>query len=153
MKRLFLISLLLPLVLIGCKKGAQDAEPETIKLSVEPSSITCPAFGADYTISLTAPEAWTASCADSWVRVSPTSGNAGTVEINVKISANKESKESTSKIVFKSGDKVRVTHGPFYGVEGYIRRDEGGTSVILNVDILGQAVAVSISPSDCEKIG
>ena len=54
--------------------------------------------------------------------------------------------------VFKSGDRVRVTHGPFYGIEGYIRRDEGGTSVVLNVDILGQAVAVSISPSDCEKL-
>ena len=53
--------------------------------------------------------------------------------------------------VFKVGDLVRVTQGPFYGVEGYIKRDEGGTSIILNVEILGQAVAVSISPSDCEK--
>ena len=106
MKKLFFLPLLLPLVFMGCKKNAQDAEPETAKLSVEPSSITCPAFGADYTISLTAPEAWTAECADSWVKVNPTSGNAGTVEISVKISANKESKESTSKIVFKSGDKT-----------------------------------------------
>ncbi|MBR4706415.1 MAG: BACON domain-containing protein [Paludibacteraceae bacterium] len=106
MKKLFFLPLLLPLVFMGCKKNAQDAEPETAKLSVEPSSITCPAFGADYTISLTAPEAWTAECADSWVKVNPTSGNAGTVEISVKISANKESKESTSKIVFKSGDQT-----------------------------------------------
>ncbi len=55
--------------------------------------------------------------------------------------------------LFKEGDLVRVTHGPFYGVEGYVRRDAGGTSVVLNVDILGQAVAVTISPSDCEKVG
>ena len=55
--------------------------------------------------------------------------------------------------IFKEGDLVRVTQGPFYGVEGYIRRDSGGTSVVLNVDILGQAVAVTISPSDCEKVG
>ena len=55
--------------------------------------------------------------------------------------------------IFKKGDLVRVTQGPFYGVEGYIRRDTGGTSVVLNVDILGQAVAVTISPSDCEKVG
>lgn len=53
--------------------------------------------------------------------------------------------------VFKAGDLVRVTQGPFYGVEGYIKRDDGGTSIVLNVEILGQAVAVSISPSDCEK--
>lgn len=106
MKKLFFLPLLLPLVFMGCKKGAQDAEPETIKLSVEPNTVISPSIGADYTLSLTAPEAWTASCADSWVKVSPTSGNAGTVEINVKISANKESKESNSKIVFKSGDKT-----------------------------------------------
>ena len=53
--------------------------------------------------------------------------------------------------MFKVGDLVRVTQGPFYGVEGYIKRDEGGTFIVLNVEILGQAVAVSISPSDCEK--
>ena len=53
---------------------------------------------------------------------------------------------------FKAGDLVRVTQGPFYGVEGYIRRDEGGTAIVLNVEILGQAVAVTISPSDCEKL-
>ena len=106
MKKLFFLSLLLPLVFMGCKKGAQDAEPETIKLSVVPNSINSPAFGADYSLSLTAPETWTASCAESWVKVNPTSGNAGTVEISVKISANRESAESTSKIIFKSGDKT-----------------------------------------------
>ncbi|MBR2166688.1 MAG: BACON domain-containing protein [Paludibacteraceae bacterium] len=46
-------------------------EPETIKLSVEPNTVISPSIGADYTLSLTAPEAWTASCADSWVKVSP----------------------------------------------------------------------------------
>ena len=54
--------------------------------------------------------------------------------------------------LFKAGDYVRVVQGPFYGVEGYIRRDEGGASIVLNVEILGQAVAVSISPSDCEVV-
>ena len=67
--------------------------------------------------------------------------------------AGRAGREVRTAAVFKSGDRVRVTHGPFYGVEGYIRRDEGGASVILNVDILGQAVAVAISPSDCEKLG
>ena len=66
--------------------------------------------------------------------------------------AGRGGQEVRTVAIFKSGDRVRVTHGPFYGVEGRIRRDEGGTSVILNVDILGQAVAVSISPSDCEKL-
>ena len=67
--------------------------------------------------------------------------------------AGRAGREVRTVAMFKSGDRVRVTQGPFYGVEGYIRRDEGGTSVILNVDILGQAVSVSIAPSDCEKLG
>ena len=106
MKKLFYLLLIVPMVLMGCKKGAKEAEPETVKLSVTPNSIISPSIGADYSLTLTAPEAWTASCADSWVKVNPTSGNAGTVEISVKISANKESAESNSKIVFKSGDQT-----------------------------------------------
>ena len=108
MKRFFILSLLLPLVFVGCKKGAKDAEPEqeVINLAVTPNSIISPSIGADYTLSLTAPEAWTASCADSWVKINPTSGNAGTVEISVKIAADKTSTEANSKIVFKSGDRT-----------------------------------------------
>jgi hypothetical protein len=32
-----------------------------------------------------------------------------------------------------------------------VKKDSGGTSIILNVEILGQAVELSISPEDCEK--
>jgi len=106
MKKLFYLLLIVPMVLMGCKKGAKDAEPETVKLSVTPNSIISPSIGADYSLTLTAPESWTASCADSWVKINPTSGNAGTVEISVKIAADKTSTEANSKIVFKSGDQT-----------------------------------------------
>ena len=106
MKKLFYLLLIVPMVLMGCKKGAKDAEPETVKLSVTPNSIISPSIGADYSLTLTAPESWTASCADSWVKINPTSGNAGTVEISVKIAADKTSTEASSKIVFKSGDQT-----------------------------------------------
>ena len=106
MKKLFYLLLIVPMVLMGCKKGAKDAEPETVKLSVTPNSIISPSIGADYSLTLTAPEAWTASCADSWVKINPTSGNAGTVEISVKIAADKTSTEASSTIVFKSGDQT-----------------------------------------------
>ena len=54
--------------------------------------------------------------------------------------------------LFKEGDLVRVTQGPFYGIEGYIRRDAGGSRIVLNLEILGQAVEVSIAPSECERV-
>lgn len=104
MKKLFYLMLLLPVLLMGCKKGTE--EPEAVKLAVEPNSIISPSMGADYTLTLTAPEAWTATCADSWVKVTPSSGNAGTMEISVKIAADKTSTEANSKIVFKSGDQT-----------------------------------------------
>jgi transcription antitermination factor NusG len=53
---------------------------------------------------------------------------------------------------FAVGERVRIVQGPFYGVEGYVKTDTGGTMVVLNIEILGQAVAVSILPSHCEKI-
>lgn len=52
--------------------------------------------------------------------------------------------------VFKEGDCVRVIYGPFRGVEGYVKRTVSSTLLVLNIDILGQAVEVSISPCDLE---
>ncbi len=53
---------------------------------------------------------------------------------------------------FVEGELVRVKAGPFYGLEGRVKYDRGGASIVLNLTILGQAVAVSISPADCEPI-
>ena len=52
---------------------------------------------------------------------------------------------------FKTGDLVRVKHGPLRGAEGYVKREGAQASLVLNVEILGQAVETSISPEDIEK--
>lgn len=66
--------------------------------------------------------------------------------------AQRAAKEIRKVEKFTVGEFVRITQGPFYGVEGYIKQDEGKTMIVLNVEILGQAVAVSILPSWCEKV-
>ena len=53
---------------------------------------------------------------------------------------------------FKSGDYVRVKVGPLRGTEGYVRYDGDQATICLNVEILGSAVELTISPSDVEKI-
>jgi transcription antitermination factor NusG len=53
---------------------------------------------------------------------------------------------------YKVGDYVRVIYGAFRGTEGYIKREGANASICLNVDILGTAVEVSISPEDVKKI-
>lgn len=50
--------------------------------------------------------------------------------------------------VFKQGDYVKITSGPMYGVEGYVKRDGPNATLCLNVDILGATVELSISPED-----
>lgn len=53
---------------------------------------------------------------------------------------------------FKAGDYVRVKLGPMRGMEGYVRREGPNATICLNVEILGAAVELSISPEDVEKI-
>ena len=53
---------------------------------------------------------------------------------------------------YKAGDYVRVTAGPLRGTEGYVKREGANASICLNVEILGAAVEVSISPADVEKV-
>lgn len=53
---------------------------------------------------------------------------------------------------FKSGDYVRVVSGPMRGTEGYVRREGANATICLNVEILGAAIELSISPSDLEKV-
>ena len=52
---------------------------------------------------------------------------------------------------YKTGDLVRVVSGPLRGTEGYVKRTGAEATICLNVEILGAAVEVSISPEDVER--
>lgn len=52
---------------------------------------------------------------------------------------------------FKVGDLVRVKYGPLRGTEGYVKREGAHATLCLNVEILGAAVEISISPEDIEN--
>ena len=54
---------------------------------------------------------------------------------------------------FKQGDYVRIKYGPMHGTEGYVKRDGPHATLCLNVDMLGVAVEVSVSPMDIELAG
>ena len=106
MRKLFFF--LLPAVMLfaaGCKdkNGADDVNA----LTVNPELITCPATGGDYELTVSSPNgAWTATPSESWIRVTPASGEQGSATIRVKISVNKESVASKGSIVFKSGEET-----------------------------------------------
>ena len=50
------------------------------------------------------------------------------------------------------GDFVKVISGPLYGVEGCVVRRGRDATLCLNVEILGAAVEVSVSPNDIEPV-
>lgn len=45
---------------------------------------------------------------------------------------------------FQSGRRVRIRIGPFQGLEGVVQTLRGKTKVILNVEMIGQALAVEV---------
>lgn len=54
---------------------------------------------------------------------------------------------------FANGEYVKVVCGPLCGLEGQVKRIGSAMSIVLTVDILGQALEASVNPADLEKIG
>jgi transcription antitermination factor NusG len=50
----------------------------------------------------------------------------------------------------RRGRRVRITGGPFLGIEGIVEEMRGHAKVVLNVDMIGQAVAVEVAPEYLE---
>ena len=101
MKRFIPFVCIVSVLFAACKHG----EPE-LDLKVEPSVITCPDTGGDYEVEVTSANPWTATISESWIKLTPASGEAGKSTVKVKISANKESVESTGKITFSDGENT-----------------------------------------------
>lgn len=50
----------------------------------------------------------------------------------------------------KSGDHVRIQHGPLAGLEAILLREHGQTRVVVSVDMLQRSVAVEVDRADLE---
>jgi transcriptional antiterminator RfaH len=57
-----------------------------------------------------------------------------------------------SRNALKRGKRVRIKQGPFMGVEGIVSTVKGVTSVCLNVELIGQAVAVEVDQAFIDLI-
>ena len=53
---------------------------------------------------------------------------------------------------FEPGDRVKVISGPFRNIEGCVTRIGGATKVVLEISMLGSAVAFTVNPLDLKKI-
>jgi len=101
MKRLVLLTLLIPFLFASCNK---ETEMEPV-LTVSQSSIDAPAEGSSTTIKLLCNNKWTVSAPD-WCTVSPSGGegNEKEVQVTVTVKENAAYDGRSGSITFKSGD-------------------------------------------------
>ena len=86
----------------------QEARPAaSIELSA--GSQLFAAEGGEYSMIVTANRPWTAKPDASWVSVEPASGEAGSVIIKVKASANTEYQNRTATVEFAAGEDAKTT--------------------------------------------
>lgn len=52
---------------------------------------------------------------------------------------------------FTAGRRVRITGGPFMGLEGVVQTVRGKTRVMLNMEMIGQALAVEVGIEMLER--
>jgi transcription antitermination factor NusG len=50
------------------------------------------------------------------------------------------------------GMRVKIKNGPLRGIEGWVEKRHGMTTVLLRLDFIGQAAAVNLEASDLELI-
>lgn len=80
--------------------------PASVNASTETLVFNNTASSVDVTISSEA--SWTVTTSDSWIEVSPTSGNAGTSTITVNVSPNTSTSERTGYVAISIGGSQRI---------------------------------------------
>jgi transcriptional antiterminator RfaH len=55
--------------------------------------------------------------------------------------------------LFKAGEKVRLTAGPFAGIEGIYQMAEGERRVMVLIELMSKGVAAGVSPAELRKVG
>jgi transcription antitermination factor NusG len=51
-----------------------------------------------------------------------------------------------------AGVRVKIKNGPLRGIEGWVKERHGMNTVLLRIDFIGQAAAVSVDATDLEAV-
>ncbi len=102
MKKTFLLSALAAvLTLVGCKD--EPSNPETVSISVDPTSLTVASTASSNNVAVKADGAWTATTAADWVTLSVNSGT-GNASLTIMVAKNEANEERLAEVVFTAGD-------------------------------------------------
>ena len=105
MKRTFFRGIVFfTLLLISFSCGGGGEEIVRTPLAVSTQTISTNVIGGSTTVTLEAPEAWYASTTgDKWIKITPSSGEAGTTEVKITVSPNTSKKSRSAQVTFKAG--------------------------------------------------
>ena len=103
MKRILLIvSVLVAACAVSCKKETKVEDAVTIKTDEQ----VVPVEGGVLSIAINSTVAWTAKASESWVTLSPTSGEAGDATIKASVLKNDTNDSRTATVTFTAGTKT-----------------------------------------------
>ena len=103
MKRILLIvSVLVAACAVSCTKETKVEDAVTIKSNEE----IVPVEGGVLSIAINSTVAWTAKASESWVTLSPTSGEAGDATIKASVLKNDSNDSRTATVTFTAGTKT-----------------------------------------------
>ena len=84
------------------------ASPEVPSLELSASTLTFSEEAGSNDISVIASIAWRASSDSNWITLTPTSGEGGTVNVRISVTANSAEADRGGKVTFTAGDLVRT---------------------------------------------
>jgi transcriptional antiterminator RfaH len=62
-----------------------------------------------------------------------------------------DASENEPEPLFRKGDRLRVSEGPFAGIEGIYQMTDGEQRVMVLIELLSKPVALSLSPASVRK--
>lgn len=89
------------LLLVGCSEDKEEVISPSIQLSGSTSQ-TFEVQGGNYTVSFTSAKAWTAKSGQSWCKVSPSSGQAGSYTLTITVDENTTYDERNTSVILQS---------------------------------------------------
>ena len=105
MKKVLLIaSVVLAAFALSCTKETKVDDAVTIKTD----AATVPVEGGVVSIAFNSTAAWTAKSSESWLTISPASGNAGDATIKASVMKNETNDDRVAKVTITAGTKSAV---------------------------------------------
>lgn len=100
------LSILLALLCFNSCSKEEDTS-KSVALNISSYQLKIPLAGGDQSVSIYSEKSWTASTLNDWIEMHPTSGEAGTSKLYIKIKENDYANQRKGKITVQAGKTMK----------------------------------------------